>query len=71
MMCYSGCRYENYDGECRKKSNQMCPDNQADEISDEEIQDDFESALIDRYESQMQDMREIENYEPRKWLWIQ
>jgi hypothetical protein len=32
----------------------------------EQLQDDFENAVIDRYESQMQDMREIENYEPRR-----
>jgi hypothetical protein len=36
------------------------------EAAAEQLQDDFESALIDRYESQMQDMREIENYEPRR-----
>jgi hypothetical protein len=57
-MCYSGCPHENYDGECRKKSNQLCPDDFDDERSDEEIQDDYESALIEKYESDLLDKME-------------
>jgi len=69
-MCYSSCRYENYEGECRKKTNQMCPMDM-EEAAAEQLQDDFENAVVDKYESGLQDMREIENYEPRRWLWIQ
>jgi len=65
-MCYAGCIHENRNGDC-SKSGGGCPDDYEDDWSD----DDFENAVIDRYESQMQDMREIENYEPRRWLWIQ
>jgi hypothetical protein len=36
------------------------------EAAAEQLQDDIENAVVDKYESGLQDMREIENYEPRR-----